>query len=327
MSYAISRRSLLAASALAIALPGSGATAQETYPARPIRVIVPFGAGGLADVTTRVVGERMAADLGQQIVVVNQPGANGVTAAKAVLSAPADGYTLALLTNGTAVAAAMARNPGFDAVKEFVPISILGTFDFVFLANAKGPFASLGDVLEAARRAPGKLNIGTVSIGSSQHLSAILFKTLAGIDATIVPFRTTPDVLTALLRDDVQFAIDGYSAAKPLLADGQLRALATSGARRSPSLQGVPTVAEAGVAGFEVTSWNGLFAPTGTPAPVIARLADAARKALAAADVRSRLLDLGIVASGSLPQEAGARLASDIAKWRAVTEKAGLTTP
>lgn len=330
MSMAISRRAVVAG---ALSLYGAAnAVAQETFPARPIRVIVPFGAGGLADVTMRIVGEKIGVDLGQQLVVVNQPGANGVTAAKAVLSAPADGHTLALLTNGTAVAAATTRNPGFDAVKDFEPISLLGTFDFVFLASASGRFKSLGDVLVEARADPGRLNIGTISIGSSQHLSAVLFKSLTGINATIVPFRNTPDVLTALLRGDIDLAIDGYSAAKPLIADGQLRALATSGASRSPMMPGVTTAIEAGVAGFDVTSWNGLFARTGTPGAVIDRLVDAVRRALGDAAVTARLADLGITpfcvaTCGGMPQAAGARLSRDIDKWRAVAEKAGITTP
>lgn len=312
----------------------SRGSAQEVFPARPIRVIVPFGAGGLADVTTRIAGEAMARDLGQPVVVVNQPGANGVTAAKSVLSSPTDGYTLALLTNGTAVAAATMRNPGFDAEKDFAPIALLGTFDFVFLVAGKGRFGSLSDILEDARRSPGKLTIGTVSAGSSQHLSAVLFKSLAGIDATILPFRTSPDVLTALIRDDVQLAIDGYAAAAALLGDGQLRAVATSGLARSPVLDDVPTVHEAGVAGFEVTSWNGLFAPVGTPRAAIDRLTTSVAAALSQTAVRQRLLELGITPAcgadrscGGLPQEAGRRLAADIKKWRMVAEKAGISTP
>lgn len=331
MAAAISRRATLLGALAMAAAPL--VHAQDAFPIRPIRVIVPFGAGGLADVTTRIVGEAIGADLKQQIVVVNQPGANGVTAAKAVLAAPADGYTLALLTNGTAVAAATTRSPGFDAVKDFEPISLLGTFDFVFLASANGVFKTLGDVLAEARAKPGKLNIGTISIGSSQHLSAVLFKSLTGIEATIVPFRNTPDVLTALLRGDIDLTIDGYSAAKALIADRQLRALATSGATRSPLLPDVPTATAAGIGGFEVTSWNGLFAKAGTPETVIARIAGAVHKALGAAEVRQRLADLGITpaceadACGGLPQGAGARLAADIGKWRQVAEKAGLTVP
>ena len=328
----ISRRAALCGVLSAsVASPGF---AQQPFPSRPIRIIVPFGAGGLADVTTRIVGEAMAADLGQPVVVVNQPGANGLTAAKAVLSSLADGHTLALLTNGTAVAAATVRNPGFDAETDFAPVSLFGTFDFVFLVAGKRRFASLGAILDDARRFPGKLTIGTISAGSSQHLSAVLFKSLAGIDATIVPFRTSPDVLTALIRDDVQLAIDGYAAAQALLGDGQLRAVATSGLVRSPVLADVPTATESGVAGFDVTSWNGLFAPRGTPPAAVDRLTTSVAAAFSQKSVRRRLLELGITPAcgdggpcGGLPQEAGARLSADIKKWLMVAEKAGISKP
>jgi tripartite-type tricarboxylate transporter receptor subunit TctC len=298
------------------------ATAQTAYPDKPIRVIVPFGPGGLADVTVRVVGEKLGALLGQPIVVVNMPGANGVTAVKAVQSAPADGYTLALFTNGTAITHALAATPPFDPAKDFRPISSLGFFDFVFVTGAQSRFQTLSEFVASA--APDARNIGTINVGSSQNLSAVLFKSLTGSTAAIVPFRTTPDVMTATIRGDVQLAIDGYSAAKSLLADKQLRALAVSGPTRNPALPDVPTAAEAGVRDFEVTSWNALFALAGTPQPIVDALSAQLALALGDSGVKTKLSELGIDARASTPAAIGERLQSDIAKWGAVIAKAGL---
>ncbi len=300
------------------------ARAQAPYPDRPIRVIVPFGPGGLADVTMRVIGEKLGQQLGQQIVVVNQPGGAGSIAARAVTSAPADGYTLALLTNGTAVSASTMRSLGFSPLADFVPVSSLGFFEFVVATSREHPYGSFADLMAAARANPGKLNIGTIQPGSTQHLSAVLLRTLARADMTIVPFRTTPDAITALLRKDVDFVIDGFSATGAMIRDGQLRALATTGAQRSSMLRDVPTVIEAGISEFDVTSWNALFAPAGTPPAVIEALNAGLRTAIADAAVASRLLELGITARASSPREIGERLGADITRWTEVVSRAGI---
>lgn len=317
----LTRRSVLAASAAALVLP---ARARSAYPAGPIKVVVPFGPGGLADVTMRIVAERLSAIIGQQVVVINQPGANGVTAARAVLSAEADGHTLALLTNGTAVAAALSRQLAFDPAVDFVPVSSLGFFDFLVLTAPSTGFRSLSDVLAAARKEPGRLNFGTIALGSTQHLTGVLLKRLADVDIVGVVLRTTPDVLTALVRGDVHIAIDGYVGAKPLLDEGKLLALATTGARRSAYLPSVPSAHEAGLPGLEVTSWNALFTKTGTDPKIVARLNEAILQALAEPGVKARLLDLGIEARGGTPNQIGARLAADISKWSEVVERAGI---
>jgi tripartite-type tricarboxylate transporter receptor subunit TctC len=298
--------------------------AQARYPDRPIRVIVPFGPGGLADVTIRIIGEKLGHQLGQPIVVVNQPGGAGSIAARAATSASADGYTLALLTNGTAVSAATMRSLGFNPTADFVPISSLGFFDFVVATSREHSYETFNDLISAARANPGKLNIGTIQPGSTQHLSAVLLRTLARTEMTIVPFRTTPDAVTALLRKDVDVVIDGLSATGAMIRDGQLRALATTGARRSNVLPAVPTVIEAGFAEFDVTSWNALFAPVGTPPAVVELLNAGLRTAIADAEVARRLLELGITARASSPQDIGARLSADIARWTEVVNRAGI---
>lgn len=314
----LTRRSLLAAAALAPV----AAHAQARFPDRPVRVIVPFGPGGLADVTIRVVGERLSARLGHQVVVVNQPGAAGALAARAVTSAAPDGHTLALLTNGTAVSVATSRNLGFDPVMEFAPISTLGFFDFIIVTAADQPYRTLGDVVAAARARPGALNIGTILPGSTQHLSAELLKASTGIDAAVITHRTTPEAITALLRRDVDIVIDGFSAVAGQLRGGQLRALATTGARRSAVLPDVPTAIESGVPGYDVTSWNALFAPTGAPREAVERIGAELALVLAEAPVVARLAELGIEARGSTPADLAQRLRDDIRRWTAVVERA-----
>jgi tripartite-type tricarboxylate transporter receptor subunit TctC len=300
------------------------ALAQARYPDRPIRLIVPFGPGGLADVTARVVGEKVGQLLGQQMVIVNQPGAGGVSAARAALGSPADGFTLMLFTNGTAISVPLVKELGYDPLAQFLPVSSLGFFDFLLLTNAEQNYRSLADLLAAARAKPGAINIGTINVGSSQNLSAVLFKTMAGLDLTVVPYRTTPDAMTAVLRKDVDLVIDGYVAGKSLLQEGRLRALATSGPVRFSGLPDIPTVAESGVPGFDVTSWNAVFALTGTPPDVIATLNTAIQSALSDSTVRQRLLDLGIEPRGGPPDAIGQRLKQDITRWGDVITRAGI---
>jgi tripartite-type tricarboxylate transporter receptor subunit TctC len=317
----LNRRMIVAGGLAAFAAP---ARAQSRFPDKPIRLVVPFGPGGLADVTARVVGERVGALLGQQVVIVNQPGAGGVAAARAALSGAADGYTLILFTNGTAISVPLVKELGYDPLTQFAPVSSLGFFDFLLLASAEGPHKTLADLLAAAKAKPGALNIGTINLGSTQNLTANLFKSTAGVDMTIVPFRTTPDAITALLRKDVDVVIDGYVAAKSLMQDGKLKALATSGPVRFAGLPDIPTVAESGVSGFDVTSWNAVYAPAGAPPAVVETLNGAIQTALADPSVRQRLLDLGIEPRGGPPAAIGARLKADIARWGEVIRRAGI---
>jgi tripartite-type tricarboxylate transporter receptor subunit TctC len=319
MHPTISRRAVLAAAALC---SWSGSAGAQAYPARPVRVIVPFAAGGVADVTIRVVAEKLGDKLGQRFVVENMPGAGGINAARAAVTSAPDGHTLTMLTNGTAISVPLFASLPFDPLRDFVPISTLGTFDFLFAVRAESEFRSLGDLIRRARQNPGRLNVATIAVGSSQHLSSVLFRSEAGIDLVHVPFRSTPDALLSLMRNDSHLLIDSHAALKSGLEGKQIRALATSGPRRSAVLPNVPTVREAGVAGFEVTSWNALFAPKGTPQPVIDTLHKALQEILAAPEVREKLLDLGIEARSETPAELTERLRADIDKWRAVIEKA-----
>ena len=300
------------------------AAAATHYPDKAVRIIVPFAAGGIADITARIVAEKLGDKLGQRFYIENQPGAGGIAAARTVIASPPDGHTLALLTNGTSVSVSLFKSLPFDPLKDFVPISSLGFFDFVLATNAKSEFHTLADFVAAAKARPGTLNVGTINIGSTQNLSAELLKTAAGIDFVIVPYRGTPEVQVSLLQGNIALMIDGYSSIKGNLADGKIRALATSGSVRSESTPDIPSAREGGVADYDVISWNALFAPAGTPPEIVTVLNDALHDILAEADVKKRMLELGIEARASTPDEIAARLKSDIDKWQKVIEKAGI---
>ena len=308
---------------LAVALGTLPANAQS-YPDRPVRIVLPFGPGGVADVSSRIIADKLGKRLGQRFVIENMPGAGGIAAAKAVLAAPPDGYTLGLVTNGTAISAAIFNKLPFDPVTEFEMISTLGTFDLVFAVNAAGPYKTLADFIAAAKAAPGKLNVGTVNVGGTQNLGAELLKTSAGIAVQIVPFRNSPDIVIQLLRGDVDMMVDFPPAVKAQVDAGKLRLLATSGPKRSAFMPDLVTAAEAGVPGFEVTSWNGMFAPRGTPARVVSLINATLKDVLALPEVKQRLLELGIEARPCSPEELMTLFKADVKKWDAVIVKAGI---
>jgi tripartite-type tricarboxylate transporter receptor subunit TctC len=300
------------------------ARAEASYPVRPVRIIVPNAVGGVADTTVRVIAEKLGEKLGQRFYVENQPGAGGIAAARAAISSPPDGYTLTLLTNGTAISVSLFQKLPFDPLKDFEPISSLGFFDFIFTTSATSPYKTIGDFIAAAKAKPGGLNVGTINIGSTQNLSAELFKSVAGIDFTIVPHRGTPEIEVSLLQGNIALMIDTYSTVKGNIADGKFRALASSGATRSESTPDIATMQEGGVANYDVVSWNGLFAPAHTPPEVIKTLNSALQDVLADPDVKKRLIELGIEAKASTPQQLSHRLESDIDKWAKVIDKAGI---
>ena len=320
----LTRRTICQAAALApLAFATAGrAGAQAQYPTRPVRFVLPFGAGGVADVTSRLTAEKLGDKLGQRFVVENQPGAGGINAARTVTGATADGYTLGLVTNGTAISVPLFKALPFDPVKDFTMISALGTFDLVFVVNAQSNIRTLDDFVKTAREQPGKLNVATINIGSTQNLGAELFKSTAGVDFQIVPYRNSPEILVGLLRNDVDMMVDFYAALRAGLQDGKLRPLAVSGPRRSSILPDVPTVQEAGTRDYEVVSWNGMFAPNGTPRDVVDVLNRSLHEILASPDVVKQYADVGIEAKASSPEELAARLRQDIDKWAKVIERA-----
>lgn len=296
----------------------------RTYPVRPIRLILPFGPGGVADVTARIVTEKLGEKLGQRFIIENMPGAGGITAARAVLSSPPDGYTLALLSNGTAISVSLFKSLNFNPVTDFVPVSSMGYFDFIFVTKSGSPYVTLADFIKAAKEKPGTLNVGTINVGSTQNLSAQLFKSTAGVDVTIVPFRSSPDVLIALLRGDIELAIENFTAVQSHISDHAVAAVASSGPVRTAFLPDVPTVREAGGGEFEARSWNAIFAPRGTPPEIIKTINAALREVLDDPTLKQRALELGIEARASSPDEILERLKNDIGKWAAVIDRAGI---
>jgi tripartite-type tricarboxylate transporter receptor subunit TctC len=220
----------LAASAVAAAW-SSSAGAQHGYPTRPVRFVLPFAAAGVADITSRIAAEKLGDKLGQRFVVENQPGPGGIAAARAVLSQVADGYTIGLVTNGTSISAAIFKSLPFNPVKDFACISTIGSFDLFFATNAESELKSMADFLKAAREQPGKLNIGTINVGGTQNLAAELLKASAGLNVQIIPYRGTPDVIVALLRNDVHLMVDFYAPMKSTLQENKIRAVAASGPR------------------------------------------------------------------------------------------------
>jgi tripartite-type tricarboxylate transporter receptor subunit TctC len=326
-SGAMTRRSVLALAVMALPVLGVLATlaataeAQQPYPRQPIKLVVPFGPGGVGDTTARVVAERLGDKLGQRVVIENNPGGGGIAAARAVLTAPADGHTLALLTNGTSVSVSLFKNLTFNPLTDFAPVSKLGTFEFFIAVKDDSPFRTLNDLIKGAQRNPGKLNVGTIVPGSTQHLSAMLLKSTANIQFQWVPFKSSGDLLVALLRGDVDAAIDAYVALKGNFDDGKIRPLAATGAKRFPLLPDVPTAKEAGAGDFEAGSWNGIFVKTGTPPAIVAQINKATAEVLADPGLKRKLLELGIAADPTTPEATTAFFKRDIAKWADVIEK------
>src|SRR5437588_3053134 len=322
----MSRRhaSIAALVAVAAALVMPQVAYAQTYPTRPIRLILPFGPGGVADVTARIVTEKLGEKLGQRFIIENMPGAGGITAARAVLSSPPDGYTLVLLSNGTAISVSLFKNLNFNPVTDFMPVSSMGYFDFIFVTKTGSPYATLGDFITAAKAKPGTLNVGTINVGSTQNLAAQLFKSTAGVDVTIVPFRSSPDVLIALLRGDIQMAIENFTAVQSHIGDHAVAAVASSGQVRTSFMPDVPTVMEAGGGDFEARSWNAIFAPKGTSPEVIKTLNAALREVIDLPELKQRALELGIEAKASSPEEILGRLKDDIGKWSDVIDHAAI---
>jgi tripartite-type tricarboxylate transporter receptor subunit TctC len=319
MTYRIFKTALLALGLLALTAP-----AQAAWPERPIRLVLPFGAGGVADVTARIMAEKLTEKLGQRVYVENMPGPGGIAAARAVITSPPDGYTLAYVTNGTAISVAAFNSLPFDPVKDFEMVSAVGTFDLVLVVNAESEFKTLGDFLKAAKGNPGKLNIGTIAVGGTQNLGGELFKSVANLNVQIVPYKNSPDIVVALLRNDVQMMVDFPPAVQGQVNDGKLKILATSSPTRSPLMPNIPTAIEAGVKGYEVVSWNGVGAPKGTPKEIVTTLNKAIGEVMALPDVKASYAKVGVVAQASTPAELLKRLTDDIKKWDDVIVKAGI---
>jgi len=307
-----------------VAALGEDAQAAGEYPQQPIRILVPYGPGGAGDMTIRLLTNKLSQSLKQPFIIENRPGAGGIAAMRAVLSAPADGYTLGEMGNGQAISMSLFQSLPYNVLKDFTQISVAASFAMLLVVPPTSPHKSVRDVIEAARKAPGKLNLGAINPGSTQNLSAHLFQQVGKAQFIIVTYRTTPDLVTALLRGDIDLGFDYFAGLESTIGPDKLRVIATSGEERDPLLKDVPTAKESGLPDYVVTSWNGVAAPAGVPAEIITALSAEIRRALAAPDVAERMLRLGLQARGSTPEEMRNRMAADAARWREVIEKAGI---
>lgn len=296
--------------------------AAQSFPSKPIRLIVPFGPGGVADLTARTVAQKLAESLGQPVLVENRPGAGGVVAGEMVAKAEPDGHTLLLMSNGTAVSAGLFKSLPFDTLHDFAPVSTLGYFDIALVTPADSKFKTLAELLAYARANPGKLNLGSINIGSTQNLAAEFFKSSAGIDLQIVPFNGTPAVITALRGGQIDAAVEILAPVLPQINAKALRALAVTGRQRAAVLPDVPTARESGMPNFVAASWNAVAAPAKTPKAVIARLNKDIAAALGSPEVKKKLAELNVDAQACSPEQAAELLASEVKRWGDVIVRA-----
>jgi tripartite-type tricarboxylate transporter receptor subunit TctC len=296
----------------------------QTFPSKPIRIVVPFGAGGVADLTARIVAQKMSESLGQQVVIDNRPGAGGVVAADLVAKSEPDGTTLFLISNGTAVSASLMHSLPFDPVNDFVNLGLLATFDLAILVNSDSKFNSLTEVIQYAKSHPGALNVGSINIGSTQNLTAELFKSTAGIDAQVIPFNGTPAVMTALKGGQVDVATEILGPVLPQIKAKNFKVLALTSEQRAASLPDTPTARELGVKSLIASSWNGLAAPAKTPKAIVERLNKEINLALQSPSVEKKLLELNINPKITTPAQAQEWYLSEIKVWARVIEKAGI---
>jgi tripartite-type tricarboxylate transporter receptor subunit TctC len=293
-----------------------------TYPIKPIKIIVPFGPGGIADLTARVVGQKLSLKLGQSVVIENRPSAGGIVAGEMVAKADPDGYTLLLMSNGTAVSSALFQKLPFDPLKDFEPVSTLGYFDIGLFVNQSSPYKNLPELISFARANPGKLNIASINIGSTQHLSTELFKNLGNLDIQVVPFNGTPAVITALRGGQVDAALEILGPMVPQVKSNAVKLLAVSGKKRSAFFPDISTIEQSGIKDYSASSWNAIAAPAKTPEKVIALLNQAINEVVKDPEVKNKLDEIYVESQGSTPKELKNLLESDIKRWSMVIEKA-----
>ena len=319
-------RPMLTIAAACILAAGLAAPAPaQNYPAQPIRIIISFGPGGGSDIIGRIIGQRLQEKLGQPVVIENRPGAGGLLGNEAIANAPKDGYTLGVQTAGQIIAAAMTKQMRFDAVQAFDWVGQIATAGLLIVTRPDYPHQDIKSLVEAAKAAPGKIVFASPGFGATQHLAAELFKQTAGVNMLHVPFRTSPEALSALLGKQVDVLFDTVTALLGQVESGQVKALAVTGRDRFPAVASAPAAIESGVLpNYDVTTWYGLFGPKGMPQPVVAKLNATLNEIIQEPAVRERLTKAGVVVKGSTPEAFAAFMASEYTKWSAVREKAGL---
>jgi len=317
MSFTKPIPALLSAASCAFALLlCAPAHAEDKWPSRPITYVVPFAAGGTTDVLARVIGNKLGPALGTTVVVDNKPGAGGNIGSDFVAKAAPDGYTILGGTiSSHAINVSLYPSIPYDPIKSFQPVTLIGTLPNVLVVNASSPYHTLKDVIGAAKAKPGGLTFGSSGNGTSQHLSGELFQSMTGAKMLHIPYKGSAPSMQALLGQQVDLVFENILAAVPLIQSGKVRALAVTSGTRASSLPEVPTLSEAGLPGYEIVSWQAVFAPAGTPQPVVQRLATEIGKIINDPEVKSRLAGLGVEPSGAGPAELGALQKSEVAKW------------
>ncbi len=321
MKLATIAAAFAAGALLAAAAPSASA---QDWPSKPVRILIGFGAGGGTDVATRILADGLSESLGQQFVIENKPGAGGSIASGVVAKAPKDGYTAVAISMGHAVSAVMVKQVPYDPVNDFAPVGIFTNSAFVVVVPKNSPATDIKSPIAYVNKQPGKLNYSTVGLGSTQHLIAEDLRQRASINAQAVSYRTTGEVVSALLRGDAAYAVELYHPIRGQVDSGDLRVIAVATPKRWPAIPNVPTLAEGGIKGIGYLGWYGLAFPAGTPQPIVDKLHKAMREVLAKDAVKKRLEGIGAVVNVSSPAEFGKVIQSDIKAFQAVAKTSGL---
>ncbi len=310
---------------IAMLLAGAALGAQaENYPSKPIRMIVPFSVGGTTDILARIIGQELTKAWGQQVIIDNRPGAGGNIGADLVAKSAPDGYTLVMGTVGThAINASLYKKMPYDTVKDFAPITLVAAVPNVLVVHPAVPAKSVKELIEYAKANPGKLSFASSGNGTSVHLSGELFKAMAGVSMTHIPYKGSAPAIIDLMGGQVQLMFDNMPTALPHVKAGRLRALAVTSAKRSPAMPDLPTIAEAGVAGYEASSWFGVLAPAGTPSAIVTKLNGEIVRILGLPEIKERLLSQGAEPVGNSPEQFAAHITAEMAKWGNVVKASG----
>ena len=296
--------------------------AAQDYPSRPVRIVLGFAPGGVADLTSRLLAQQLGERTGQPFLVDNRPGAGGIIAAETVAKSAADGYTLLLITNGNAAAVTLMKSLPYDPVKDFAMVAPLASFELVIVTGRNSPIGSIKDILSLARTAPQKLNLGSINIGSTQHLATELFRAQAGVPMNAVTYKGTPALVAALQGDEVQVGFEVLGPVLTQITGGALRAIAVTAGKRFEGLPNVPTAVESGMPQYNVTAWNGVAAPARTPRAIVNRLNTEINAAIARPERRKRMAELAVTPTGGTPEDMSKLLSSEIRRWGDVVTQA-----
>jgi tripartite-type tricarboxylate transporter receptor subunit TctC len=318
------RRAIASTLACAGLLAGLGnAHAADAWPAKPITLIVPFSAGGTTDMLARIVGQKLSTALGQQVIVDNKAGAGGTLGANVAAHAAADGNTFFLATIAHAIAPGLYKSLPYEFTRDFTPVGLVGSVPNVLIVNPSVPAKNAQELIAYIKANPGKVNFGSAGPGSTEHLAGELFRSMTGTQITHVPYKGGAPMMADLLAGQIQMALETSPSAAPHVRAGKVRALAVTSAKRSNAYPGVPTLAEAGVPGYEMTTWFALMAPHGTPAPVIERMHKELQAALQSKDVEAKFADQGVTAGDMTPQQLDGFIRSETTKWAKIVKESG----